>query len=182
MIYMGLNQLNELSNFLGELCTSKSSVKWFKPITDIEFWLRPGSRPFTVIFGSDMIIKLLKIWLWSSINIQSNSKKEIERVTYPIMARKHEMISSSAVIPERIFIRDDVNVVGNKSLEANPGVAGVACVRTVDEANDVYDADGDEEEHGIVGTASGERTILTFQFIHELSLDSIDEIHGAWVK
>lgn len=103
-------------------------------------------------------------------------------IDYPIMTRNHEMISPTGAIPEGIAPGNDVNVVGNKALEANPRVAGGAGVGAIDEANDVDDTDGDEEEESLVGVASGERESLALHFIHELTFYAVDKIHGSRVE
>ena len=90
------------------------------------------------------------------------------------MTRNHEMISPTASIPEGIFPWYYVNVVCNKSLQANPRVAGGIGVGLIDVANDVDDTNGDVEEHGLIGMASRERAVLAFQLIHELPLNAVD--------
>lgn len=95
---------------------------------------------------------------------------------YPIMAGDQEMVCSVASIPERVFIGDDADVISDDVLKLR---AREGDERIVNVADDIGDADGDEEYVSFVRIAREEVALSALHFIDELTFDAVDVNYRA---
>lgn len=98
-------------------------------------------------------------------------------LTYPIMAREHDMVRSEASIPERVSTSYEIDIVLNCLFQRQPMIGGIFVIY---EVNHGHYTEGKEVNTCFVGVCSPEAR--RFQFVNEISLHRIDASARTIVK